>query len=472
MTLRGRVTLALVLGTALVAAATAERVRSGNGGAKEDVAAAPPIERKERLFAPPALMRRLPPGARGGSVGSFVEESVGRVIERVPLVRGAGRAPEFFHVEYTIDPELSQRVERILRRGRVALGHVLVMDVRTGTMLAYESTDPGQFPATRAYPMASIMKVVTAAGVLRHRPSVAENPCRYRGSPYRLTRARLTPPRGGNTATLERALATSNNQCFARFAVHDLGAERMMAEARRAGLLQAPAPGHDPGSIEDAADDLALGRLGSGLRGSWVTPLGALRLGAALAGGTLVEPRWVRSVEAETGETLRLPESEDPNPIWTPTVTHRLREMLTQTTRSGTARRAFRDRRGRPRLGPIAVSGKTGSLSGRDPKGRYEWFVGVAPADDPQIAIAALVVNGELWWRSSSQIAADVLAAIFCRGSQCTPEAGEELLERSAARSQPRRQEQIGSVEVQPQTPLGAGGVRAPEAVPAEVSSG
>ena len=51
-------------------------------------------------------------------------------------------------------------------------------------------------------------------------------------------------------------------------------------------------------------------------------------------------------------------------------------------------------------------------------------------------------------------------------------EAGEELLERSAARSQPRRQEQIGSVEVQPQTPLGAGGVRAPEAVPAEVSSG
>jgi hypothetical protein len=68
--------------------------------------------------------------------------------------------------------------------------------------------------------------------------------------------------------------------------------------------------------------------------------------------------------------------------------------MLMETTRSGTARRAFRARGGRPLLGEVRVAGKTGSLSGRDPDGRYEWFIGVAPADDPRIAVHSWTAAG------------------------------------------------------------------------------
>ena len=431
MTVRGRLTLFSLVAAALAGGVFAQRGDVEDSVALPSVSAAPP----RVPAAPEELLQRLPPGARGASVGSFVDDRAERVIEDVPLARASGTAPEFFRIHYSVDPELSLTVERILRRGRVALGHVLLMDVETGRLLAYESTDPAQFPATHAYPMASIMKVITAAGLLRLRPEAAANRCRYVGSPYRLTRARLKPPSRGHTATLERALATSNNQCFARIAVRDLGGEAVAAEARRAGLLHAPAPGHDPGSLEDAADDLDLGRLGSGLDGSWVTPLGALRLAGALARGELLEPRWVDAIEGAEGVHLRLPESAAPQKIWTGAVTDRLRKMLTQTTRSGTARRAFRDRRGRPLLGPIQVAGKTGSLSGRDPKGRYEWFVGVAPADRPSVAIATLVVNGELWWRSSSQIAASVLQAIYCGEGECSVQSGSAVLER-ANRSQ------------------------------------
>ena len=67
--------------------------------------------------------------------------------------------------------------------------------------------------------------------------------------------------------------------------------------------------------------------------------------------------------------------------------------MLVETTRSGTARRAFRKRNGQPLLGGVSVAGKTGSLSGKDPDGRYEWFIGVAPADAPRVAVAAVVVQ-------------------------------------------------------------------------------
>jgi hypothetical protein len=65
------------------------------------------------------------------------------------------------------------------------------------------------------------------------------------------------------------------------------------------------------------------------------------------------------------------------------------------------------------------VAGKTGSLSGKQPDGRYEWFIGVAPADAPRVAIASLVVQDELWWRTSSQIAADVLYGVFCVHGKC-----------------------------------------------------
>ena len=92
--------------------------------------------------------------------------------------------------------------------------------------------------------------------------------------------------------------------------------------------------------------------------------------------------------------------------------------MLVETTRRGTARSAFRSR-GRPLLGPVQVAGKTGSLSGRNPDGRYEWFAGVAPAENPRIAVATLVVQGELWWRTSSQVAAQIFEQLFCERGDC-----------------------------------------------------
>jgi len=96
--------------------------------------------------------------------------------------------------------------------------------------------------------------------------------------------------------------------------------------------------------------------------------------------------------------------------------------MLIDTTINGTARRAFRKRNGKPLLGPVKVAGKTGSLSGTDPKGRYEWFVGVAPAEDPEIVIAVLLVQSNRWWRSATQIAAEVLQSVFCEGRKCSPD--------------------------------------------------
>ena len=392
-----------------------------------------------------SLYARLPVG-RGNTVFEFKDalhglESSGvtfpsstsdpfaapRLVEIIegPQVGQGIRGP--LRIEYSLDSNLTARVFKILRASRVQRGHVIVLDPHTGRVLAYASTDPENFPPTRAYPAASLIKVVTAAAVLDVAPEVADRPCRYRGSPYRLTPSRIRRPTVGLEISLEGALATSNNQCFAQFAVNSVGESALLAAIRRFGWLDSPAPGHAPGIVDRGENDYDLGRLGCGLAGCKITPLHAAALASSLATGEMVEPWWVDRVLDGSGNVLARPAKAAPRRVMSPRQAEELRRMMVRTTSRGTARSAFRDRRGRPRLGSIGVAGKTGNLSGLDPRGRYEWFIGATPADDPSIAIAVVQVQGQLWWKKSSEIAADVLAQIFCEGRRCSPELADRF---------------------------------------------
>ena len=327
------------------------------------------------------------------------------------------------------------------------------MDPATGEVFAYVATDPQAFPATRAYPTASLMKLVTAAAVLRDAPAAARRSCRYRGSPYQVGAAQLAAPRsGGRLASFDDALAISNNQCFARLAVHDVGRAALLDEIERVGLLASPAAGHPAGSVDPADDALALGRLGSGLAGSFVSPLAAARLAAALARGELVEPHWIARVRDAAGQLVAAPLFPAPQRIWEPDVADALRRSLRGVTERGTARRAFRNERGEPLLGDVTVAGKTGTLSGDDPKGLYQWFVGVVPAEEPRIAIAALVVHGlDASARrggagtNASQVAAETLHALLCDDSGCSVDRVEPLY----ARADARRAESVAELAAQ-----------------------
>jgi peptidoglycan glycosyltransferase len=354
-------------------------------------------------------------------------------VREIPEPPGPFSVPGPLRVEYTFSPELMQEVFGLLSRRRVALGHVVVMQPDSGRVLAYASTDPQKFPPQRVYPAASLVKIVATAAAMDHAPDALAESCLYSGDPYRLKRRHLEMRRG-REVSLRRALALSYNQCFARLTVHHLGSEVLLSNFDRFGLLESPAPAHAAGAALDPGDDrLALGRLGSGLDGLRITPLHGVRLAATLANGRLVTPHWVERVEDGSGRVLELAHQPD-RTVLQPDTAAQLREMLTDTTRRGTASRAFRTRRGRPLLQNLAVAGKTGSLSGEDPDGRYEWFIGVAPAEKPSIAVAVLVVQGELYWATASQLAAEVLKVIFCPRGVCTETAVERFspVERTA----------------------------------------
>jgi cell division protein FtsI/penicillin-binding protein 2 len=347
----------------------------------------------------------------------------GLLYEEVDVTGPGLRGP--LRVEYTLDAELTGRVFRTLRRARAALGHVIVMDPESGRLFAYASTDVSRFPPTRPYPAASLVKVITAAAALDRDPETARLPCRFRGNPWRLTPSRLDPPAHGSEVSLRRALATSNNQCFAQLAVHAVGADALLNTIARFGWLAEPAPAHDAGRADPGDDRFGLGRLGCGLAGCRITPLHAAQLAASLARGELVAPRWIHRVVDADGRELRLPAPPPHRDVMRPDLAAELRGMLVGTTISGTARHAFRKRSGQPLLGKVRTAGKTGSLSGSNPDGRYEWFVGVAPAERPRIAVAVLMVQGHLWWRSASQVAASVLESVFCEDGKCSADHAE-----------------------------------------------
>lgn len=392
-----------------------------------DVSAPPQLARFEPFAAPeppsapaapPEIAAMLPPTVRLGSEVALAQDAAGdRVVERFDWTSDDGGVRGPLEVEYTIDAALSRRVGEILKP--VELAHVVLLDPVDGRVMAYASTEPEQFPATRPYPTASLMKVVTAAAVLERVPEATERPCRFVGSPYYLAQNLLDPPARGKTSTFVQALALSNNQCFAQLAVNDLGSMAVVDTMERLGLLEPPAPGHRAGEVDPVHDRLELGKLGSGLAGSRISPLAAARLAAALVDGNVVAPHWIARVRDANGHELALPAVAAPRPALSGTVHAELRSMMVETTVRGTARRAFRARNGGGLLDPIPVAGKTGSLNGRDPDGHYEWFIGVAPADDPVVAVATLVVNRGTWRLSASQVAAQVLRSLFCNGGAC-----------------------------------------------------
>lgn len=438
MLLRGRLTL-LLLALGLVAgvdgwlrAAREDAPEAGVAQAEEVVrpagppAAGPP----EPALVPAELLAHLPvTPERWEEIEARSPLWAARQRRTVEALPPPASRPDLagpLQVEYALDGDLMRAVFGILRRGRVELGHAIVMDPRSGRVLAYASTDLERFPPHRPYPAASLVKVITAAAALHHAPEESQDSCRTVGNPYRLTPRRVDPSPRGRQVSLRRALATSNNQCFAQLAVHHVGGPNLLGAIDRFGWRMPPAPVHPAGEVEPGADDYALGQLGSGLSGTRITPLHAAQLAATLADGRRVPPHWIHGVRDAEGRHLLVPRPPA-EVVMTPELTGRLRDMLVDTTVRGTARRAFRTRRG-PLLGSIQVAGKTGSLSGTDPKGRYEWFIGVAPADAPRLAVAVVVVHGSLWWVTPSQIAAEILKVAFCPKGVCSAEAADRWL--------------------------------------------
>jgi penicillin-binding protein 2 len=114
----------------------------------------------------------------------------------------------------------------------------------------------------------------------------------------------------------------------------------------------------------------------------------AVLVGAVGNGGTLYRPQLVQRISGtqNTAEHAFTPEVRGSLPV-APEHLDTIREAMRRVAgdEQGTAHYAFRDL-------PFSVAGKTGTAE--TPSGEpHAWFVGYAPADNPEIAMAVVVEN-------------------------------------------------------------------------------
>ncbi len=308
-----------------------------------------------------------------------------RIVKRVAVKRGRA-------LRTTLSPAVQRAATEALGD---RLGGVAVIRPRTGRVLAMAG-----IAASGPQPPGSTFKIITLAGALQ--AGVVSPSSSYPvQTATTLSGVRLANASnescGGSLAT---SFAHSCNSVFAPIGAK-LGAKRLVRFAEAFGFNDEPRlPDERPSTIaKDLKDDLAVGSAAIGQERDLATAVQMASVGATIANrGVRVRPRVVSS---ERGGRRRVVSRR---------VAAQVRDMMLGVVRGGTG--------GAAALPGVEVAGKTGTAELRpthggpiDPKNTDAWFVAFAPASQPTVAVAVMLVGAGQGGATAAPVAREVLAA-------------------------------------------------------------
>jgi penicillin-binding protein A len=333
--------------------------------------------------------------------------------------------------ELTLDPAVQRVARAQMQKYRLPEGGVVVMDIKTGRLLAYASyVNEGEafdVNARAGAPAASVFKVITGAALVEKGGLNSESEQCYHGGKSRILPDELVEDarRDKWCATLAIAMGRSLNVVFGRLAQKHLTPEDVaqMGGAFGFGASVPFAVPNEPPKIEIPQEPIEFARASAGF---WHTTLSPL-LGASIAqtvanGGVTLEPRIVQAVTRGSEELWR--EEREPRVLRRaikPETAAQVSRMMRETVANGSAFKSFHDAKGKPYLPGVAVAGKTGTLTDYKLNRFYTWFVGFAPAEAPEVAISTLVVNTPSWQIKAPQLAREVLRTYFDKKGSSEP---------------------------------------------------
>jgi peptidoglycan glycosyltransferase len=315
------------------------------------------------------------------------------------------------NVQSSLDPAAQQAAVNGLagRRGSVVAIVPSTGEVRA--MVSIPEYDPNQIPkhfaqlnrdssaplfnrATQGgYPPGSTMKVVTATAALDSGELTPSSTFSGR-SPITIEGVPLSNSGGEQFGTIDMTTALTNsvNTWWAQ-AGEKLGKDTMFKYMDRYGFdakprldypsFQLAASGvYEGNRLLGPSDTIDIGRVAIGQERLRVTPLQMAEVAATVANkGELMEPRlWSKVIDPDGRETKLDPARQ--SRVMSEHTAAQLNTMMQSVVREGTGTAAA--------VSGIDVAGKTGTAeisSGVNDA----WFIGFAPASDPQIAIACIV---------------------------------------------------------------------------------
>ncbi len=368
--------------------------------------------------------------------------------------------------ELSLDPPFQRKAIDLLNRARVPFGAIVAIEIPSARLLTLAERNVTNHPispseqeghpthiALRALaPAASLIKVITATALLDTPSFNYKQNYRYTAASRRITKDQLkTPEPNALQSDLAQALATSNNGYFALQTNQRLSREDLENAVFRFGFNRViPFDLLTDASIAQVPrSDLERARMAAGFYHTRLTPLHAALIAAAIAGdGQIPQPILVERVYAPDGRIIEAPKSNPVSRAMTADQALLMRQMLTETIRKGTAQKAFKE--WPSALSHITVGGKTGSLFDRNgPKIiSYTWFIGYAPVENPQIALAVMVANDDSWWQHAPEIARDTLKWYF---TDLTKRASRASLPKPEI-AQPAENQQVSASQTASQT--------------------
>lgn len=334
--------------------------------------------------------------------------------------------------ELTLDPAIQRAARAQMQKYRMPESGVVVMEVKTGKLLAYASyVNEGEafdVNVRAEAPAASVFKVITGSALVEKAGLTADTEQCYNGGKSRILPDELVddPRRDKWCATVAIAMGRSLNVVFGRLAQKHLTPEDV-AQMGGAYGFGAPIPFAVPNEapkIEIPQEPVEFARASAGFWHTTMSPLLAVSIAQTVAnGGVTLEPRVVSAVSRGSEQLWK--EEREPRVLRRaikPETAAQVAKMMRETVANGSAFKSFHDARGLPYLPGVSVAGKTGTLTDYKRNRFYTWFIGFAPAEAPEVAISALVVNTPDWSIKAPQMAREVLRAYFEKKGMTQPD--------------------------------------------------
>jgi penicillin-binding protein A len=325
--------------------------------------------------------------------------------------------------ELSLDPVFQRAATSILMRGQVYEGAIVMTEVKTGRVLVWASYNHGRprdIITKPIGPSASIFKIVTGAALVEAGVTLNQKHCYADGGLHGVEQRMLEPDerRDKYCDTLGLAMGRSINTVFARLAQRHLDVPTLTGAAQRMGYgLDIPFDVPiEPSGIELPEESLEFARAAAGFRHTTLSPFQATNIALTVAnGGVMIKQRIVDRVLDEEDNLLwdapkerqELKRVLDERTAWA------LARMMEQTVDNGTSFKTFHDRAGRPFIPDTPIAGKTGTLNEPNPDTLYTWWTGFAPADNPEVALSAVVLNRGAWHIKGTHAASEMLRIYF-----------------------------------------------------------
>jgi len=326
----------------------------------------------------------------------------------------------------TLNLSLQKKVEKIFRKYKPLYAAFVAMDPETGKVLAmadYSKDGSKENLSVKAtFPAASVFKLITSAAVINENKLSPSSKIPFNGSYTTLYKKNLNynVSRWTRYIRLEDALAKSHNSVFGKIAIHGLGRKLLQKYADAFGFnkkinFDIPV---ETSVVIVPEDKYGIAESGSGFtKRQTLSPLQAAMIASTIINkGITPTPYFIENVFDDDGDIIY---ESKPKPFGQPisiSTAKTLSKMMERTITKGTARKNYRDYKRNRILSKLFIGAKTGSLSGNEPRGKYDWFVGFAQAKaDPKqkIAFASLIINGKFWRVKSSYVARQAILEYF-----------------------------------------------------------